>query len=71
MRGLYPYLDLPRALAAKVRSLTPSRHQYPRRPPDPSEKTETIGSPDCWCGRPQNHDWVGRGEGAPHPRYPD
>lgn len=22
----------------------------------------------CWCGQPWQHDWLGKGDGAPHPR---
>lgn len=22
----------------------------------------------CWCGRPSDHDWPNRAEGAPHPK---
>ena len=34
---------------------------------------ETRGMPlggagGCWCGEPQGHPWMGKGEGAPHPR---
>jgi hypothetical protein len=32
---------------------------------------DSIGGEDCWCGRPRDHDWLGKDEGAPHPRYPD
>ncbi|MGZ4745647.1 MAG: hypothetical protein ACXVYY_01055 [Oryzihumus sp.] len=28
----------------------------------------TLGGPGCWCGEPQNHDWPGKADGAPHPR---
>lgn len=32
----------------------------------------TIGVlEDCWCGRPKGHDWLGKEDKAPHPRYPE
>ena len=24
----------------------------------------------CWCGQHYRHDWPGKEDGAPHPRYP-
>jgi hypothetical protein len=27
-----------------------------------------IGSHECWCGKPQGHDWPGKADGAPHPK---
>lgn len=34
-----------------------------------SEDGISVGG--CWCGRPWPHDWLGRKDGAPHPRYPE
>lgn len=32
------------------------------------QNLRTISVGGCWCGKPVNHTWPGRGEGAPHPR---
>lgn len=66
-RGLFPDTDLLRSLAEKV---------FGRAKPTPTSLSPdtagpTIGGSDCWCGRPRGHDWLGREDGAPHPRYPD
>ena len=31
-------------------------------------RSSALGSGDCWCGSPYDHDWPGRAEGTPHPR---
>jgi hypothetical protein len=36
----------------------------PARMPPP----HLVGSGDCWCGEPVDHDWSGKDGGAPHPR---
>lgn len=69
MRGLFPEVDLYRAL----RHLTDD-------PPPPAEAgpggvayvsgSAVLGGQGCWCGQHQGHDWPGKGEGAPHPHYP-
>ena len=65
MRSLFPEKDLLRALAEKV--FGPSKQSIGK-----TEKTDpAIGQSDCWCGRPQNHDWPMKEIGAAHPRYPE
>jgi hypothetical protein len=27
-----------------------------------------LSALDCWCGGPFEHDWIGKADGAPHPR---
>lgn len=68
MRGLFPDKDLKAALddetfgKAKQRPSSAS----PATAPPAIGRTQT-----CWCGRPFDHDWPSKNDGAPHPRYPD
>jgi len=39
-----------------------------RRSPDPLPVLHGRG---CWCGKPLNHDWPRKQDGAPHPREED
>lgn len=70
MRGLFPDKDLARALACKV--FGPPKPVPSSSSPANVSPSSTLGSMDtCWCGRARDHDFPGRDEGAPHPRYPD
>ena len=31
---------------------------------------QTIAMDLCWCGQAKDHDWPGKDDGGPHPRYP-
>jgi hypothetical protein len=67
--GLDPERDLARAL-------NECSDIKPYRKPKPGGRAnigyrETIAMDLCWCGREKDHDWTGREDGAPHPRYPD
>jgi hypothetical protein len=66
-RGLFPETDLLRALVDKMRG-RPARARA-HRPAPYVGANDTIGSPDCWCGRPGNHDWPMKEIGAAHPRW--
>lgn len=65
-RGLFPERDLLRALAEKTFG--------PSKPTPQTSSPATVGMPigtgDCWCGQSSPHDWPGKADGAPHPRYP-
>jgi hypothetical protein len=34
----------------------------------PNDTIANLGA--CWCGQENGHDWPGKDDGAPHPRYP-
>jgi hypothetical protein len=41
------------------------------REPSTLRRPLMLGTPDdvrCWCGEPNGHGWLGKGDGAPHPR---
>lgn len=67
MAELNPLRDLAAALAEQS-----DLPRFPRKVPGrrPSIGPVIAVPDDCWCGRPIDHDWVGREDGAPHPRYP-
>lgn len=36
---------------------------------EPATREPALGTLGvCWCGQPRDHDWAGKGDGAPHPR---
>ena len=72
MPELDPLKDLARALA-ELADLPVRKRKHEFKPGGSANvgPMETIAGPHCWCGRPNGHDWVGRDDGAPHPRYPD
>lgn len=64
---LDPERDLVRTLNEKAR---PSRKRA--GPGGSKDNSPTIAMNEgCWCGRPWNHAYPGKDEGAPHPRYPE
>lgn len=69
MRGLFPEVDLGRAL----RRLTddPPRPRPAQGNPAWVKAADVLGQfGGCWCGQPRNHDWPGKDDGAAHPPYP-
>lgn len=65
---LDPLKDLARSLA----ELSDLPRFKPRVPAGGSaSQFETIALDACWCGRHNGHDWIGREDGSPHPRYPE
>lgn len=67
MKGLFPEQDMKRALDYKTFG--------PTKPSSAVSSPETcgpvIGMSLCWCGREKGHDWLGKEDGDPHPRYPE
>jgi hypothetical protein len=70
MRGLFPEVDLARAL----RHLTDDPPKVQPGPGNPAwvGPNDTLGFlGGCWCGQHYGHDWPGKADGAPHPPYPE
>lgn len=63
-------IDLVHALNEQVD--LPTRMDRPRFIQQGGSKQDlrVLSQDECWCGRPNNHDWMGKDFGAPHPRYP-
>lgn len=68
----------PKDLVRELNDQSDVRDRASRRRPVGGSASVTYKDTDamanldnCWCGRPVNHDWLGKDEGAPHPRYPD
>jgi hypothetical protein len=73
MKELHPEHDLANALIDQ--GIGRNRRQRPTRggsvsvTPQDTDRISNLGN--CWCGRPKDHDWVGKEDHAPHPRYPE
>lgn len=70
---LDPLKDLARALGEQADLPVRKWHEDPRPGGSASVgPNDTIGSLElCWCGRPSGHDFAGKQDRAPHPRYPE
>lgn len=65
-------LDAPKDLVRLLAEQSDARFRKQNPPPGGSKNVDfSIGGDDCWCGRPSNHDWPGKEDRAPHPKYPD